>query len=221
MIEISNLKKSYINGNNAVHVLKGINISIAKGEMVSIIGPSGSGKSTLLNVLGILDTYDSGKYFIDNVLIKDLSAKQGAYYRNQFLGFVFQSFNLLSFKNAMENVALPLYYRKVPRKERNEIAMHYLEQVGLADRWHHLPNELSGGQNQRVAIARAMANKPKLILADEPTGALDSNTSNDIVELFQKLNQEGITIVVVTHDMAVAEKANRIIKIKDGLIEHD
>lgn len=221
MIEISNLRKSYINGKNAVHVLRGIDISIAKGEMVSIIGPSGSGKSTLLNVLGILDNYDSGEYYIDNVLIKDLSAKQGAYYRNQFLGFVFQSFNLLSFKNAMENVALPLYYRKVPRKERNEIAMHYLEQVGLADRWHHLPSELSGGQNQRVAIARAMANQPKLILADEPTGALDSNTSNDIVELFQQLNQKGITIIVVTHDMGVADKANRIIKIKDGLIEHD
>lgn len=220
MITISNLKKSYINGSNAVHVLKGINLEIAKGEMVSIIGPSGSGKSTLLNVLGILDNYDDGEYHIDDVLIKDLTANQGAYYRNQFLGFVFQSFNLLPFKNAMENVALPLYYRKIKRKERNEIAMNYLEQVGLADRWHHLPSELSGGQNQRVAIARAMANKPKLILADEPTGALDSKTSEDIVGLFKKLNEEGITIVVVTHDMHVAEQANRIIRINDGIIDH-
>ena len=221
MIEIKNLHKSYINGKNRVDVLKGIDISIAKGEMVSIVGPSGSGKSTLLNVLGILDNYDEGEYHIDNVLIKNLNAKQGAYYRNQFLGFVFQSFNLLSFKNAMENVALPLYYRKVKRKERNEIALKYLEKVGLGDRWHHLPSELSGGQNQRVAIARAMANTPKVILADEPTGALDSKTSADIVQLFKELNKEGITIILVTHDMNVAKQADRIIRIKDGVIAHD
>lgn len=221
MIEIKNLTKSYINGKNRVDVLKGINLSIKKGEMVSIVGPSGSGKSTLLNVLGILDNYDFGEYYIDDVLIKNLTAKQGAYYRNQFLGFVFQSFNLLSFKNAMENVALPLYYRKIKRKERNEIALQYLEKVGLGDRWHHLPSELSGGQNQRVAIARAMANKPKVILADEPTGALDSKTSGDIVQLFKQLNKEGITIILVTHDVNVAKQADRIIRIKDGVIADD
>lgn len=219
MINLNNIHKSYQLGKQEVPVLKGVNLRIEEGEMVAIIGPSGSGKSTLLNVLGILDDYNQGEYYIDDVLIKNLAAKKAAKYRNQLLGFIFQSFNLLPFKNAVENVALPLYYRKINRKERNKIALQYLEKVGLGDRWHHLPSELSGGQNQRVAIARALVHNPRFILADEPTGALDSKTSEQIVDLLKALNKEGKTIIMVTHDHKVAEQANRIIKIKDGIID--
>lgn len=218
MLQIKNLHKSYFTASQVIHVLKGININVQEGELVSIMGPSGSGKSTLLNVLGMLDNYEEGEYYIDNTLIKNLSQTKGAHYRNKFLGFVFQSFNLLPFKNAMENVALPLYYKGIKRKERNKIAREYLEKVGLGDRWDHFPNELSGGQNQRVAIARAIVSQPKLILADEPTGALDSKTSDEIVALFQQLNDEGMTIVMVTHDQEVAENTNRIINLRDGVV---
>jgi len=218
MIKISNLKKSYNTKSQKLEVLKGINLEIKAGELVSIMGPSGSGKSTLLNVLGILDDYDSGNYILAKREIKKLSQTKAAKYRNDLLGFVFQSFNLLPFKNAMENVALPLYYKGIKRKERNKIALEYLEKVNLKDRWHHLPSELSGGQNQRVAIARALISKPKVILADEPTGALDSKTSEDIVKLFKEINKEGISIVIVTHDLEVAEQCDRIIFLKDGLV---
>ena len=219
MIKIKNLKKAYYTKTQKLEVLKGIDLHIKAGELVSIMGPSGSGKSTLLNVLGILDDYDSGDYTLNGREIKNLSQTKSAKYRNDLLGFVFQSFNLLAFKNAMENVALPLYYKGIKRKERNKIALEYLEKVGLKDRWDHLPSELSGGQNQRVAIARALISQPKVILADEPTGALDSKTSDDIVKLFKEINKEGISIVIVTHDNDVAEKCDRIIHLKDGLVE--
>jgi putative ABC transport system ATP-binding protein len=219
MIKITNLKKAYKTKTQMLEVLKGIDIHVKAGELVSIMGPSGSGKSTLLNVLGILDDYDSGDYVLSGREIKNLSQTKAAKYRNDLLGVVFQSFNLLPFKNAMENVALPLYYKGIKRAERNKIALEYLEKVGLADRWDHLPSELSGGQNQRVAIARALISKPKVILADEPTGALDSNTSDDIINLFKDINKEGISIVIVTHDIEVAEKCDRIINLRDGLVE--
>lgn len=206
-------------GHSALHVLKGIDLNINEGEFVSIMGSSGSGKSTLLNILGLLDEHDNGSYHLNEVLMKDLSEKKAAYYRNQFIGFVFQSFNLISFKNAMENVALPLYYQKVPRKKRNELALEYLDKVGLADWAEHMPNELSGGQKQRVAIARALISKPKIILADEPTGALDSVTSHEVMELFKEINGEGITVIIVTHENDISAMTQRIIRLKDGVIE--
>lgn len=218
MIKLENIRKSYPVGDRKLEVLKGINLEIKEGELVSIMGTSGSGKSTLLNILGMLDNYDSGSYFLDDILIKELSETKAAQYRNQFLGFVFQSFNLISFKNALENVALPLYYQGVGRRKRNEIALDYLDKVGLKDWADHLPNELSGGQKQRVAIARALVTQPKVILADEPTGALDSTTSAEVMELLKSINQENITMIIVTHENEVAEQTQRIIRLKDGQI---
>jgi len=219
MIEIKNLHKSYITGKNSLHVLKGLTTRIEPGELVSIMGSSGSGKSTLLNILGILDGYDEGTYSLDNQLITDLSEKKAAQYRNQMIGFVFQSFNLITFKNALENIALPLYYQKVSRRKRNKIAMEYLEMMGLTDWADHMPNELSGGQKQRVAIARALINQPKVILADEPTGALDSETSYEVMRVLRKINESGITVIIVTHEKDISEMTNRIIRLKDGFIE--
>ncbi|MBD1259577.1 ABC transporter ATP-binding protein [Maribacter polysiphoniae] len=221
MIEIKDLHKSYKMGSNSLHVLKGINFTAEAGELVAIMGSSGSGKSTLLNILGMLDEADSGDYTLDGVPIKNLNETKAAKYRNKFLGFIFQSFNLINYKSAMENVALPLYYQKIPRKERQERAMKYLEQVGLKEWAHHLPSELSGGQKQRVAIARAMAAEPKVLLADEPTGALDSTTSYEVMDLIQKINDQGNTILVVTHEDDIAHMCKRIIHLKDGVIEKD
>ena len=215
------LHKSYKMGDSSLHVLKGINLHVEKGEMVAIMGSSGSGKSTLLNIIGILDELDSGEYTLDGIEIKDLTEKKAAQYRNKFLGFVFQSFNLINFKNALENVALPLYYQGLKRKERQEKAMFHLEKVGLADWSTHLPNELSGGQKQRVAIARALAAEPKLLLADEPTGALDSATSQDIMQFLQQLNDEGKTILIVTHEEDISLMCKRIVRLKDGVIMED
>ncbi|MFV9484055.1 ABC transporter ATP-binding protein [Christiangramia sp. OXR-203] len=221
MINITNLHKSYKMGANSLHVLKGINFEVAEGELVSIMGSSGSGKSTLLNILGMLDEADEGSYILDGVPIKGLSEKQAAKYRNKFLGFIFQSFNLISYKSALDNVALPLYYQGLPRGERMDKAMSYLEKVGLAKWAGHLPNELSGGQKQRVAIARALASDPKVLLADEPTGALDTKTSYEVMDLIQQINDEGRTILVVTHENDIAQMTKRIVNLKDGLIIED
>ena len=221
MLVIENLHKSYDTGKSKLHVLKGINLNIAEGEFVSIMGSSGSGKSTLLNIIGILDEKDTGVYNLDNIPIEHLNEVKAAEYRSRFLGFVFQSFNLIGYKSALDNVALPLYYQNVSRKERNQRAMEYLEKVGLAQWADHLPNEMSGGQKQRVAIARALITDPKVILADEPTGALDSKTTHDIMKLLQEINNEGKTIIVVTHEPDVAAQTKRNVILKDGIIESD
>ncbi len=207
-------------GDNKLHVLKGIDVHIREGELVSIMGSSGSGKSTLLNILGILDNYDSGEYLLNNTLVKDLSETKAAHYRNQFIGFVFQSFNLVSFKNAMENVALPLYYKGVSRKKRNLMALEYLDKMGLRNWAEHMPNELSGGQKQRVAIARALITQPKVILADEPTGALDSVTSLEVMNILKEVNRQGITVIIVTHEKDISEMTQRVIRLRDGVIEN-
>jgi len=218
VIVLDKLNKSYPLGQSELHVLQDLDLTIDEGEFVSIMGSSGSGKSTLLNILGILDDYDSGSYTLDGVLIRDLSETEAARYRNKFLGFVFQSFNLLTFKTAQENVALPLFYQGVSRNERNEIALGYLARVGLEDWAEHLPSELSGGQKQRVAVARALISKPRVILADEPTGALDSKTSNQLMDLLEEVNDDGVTVVVVTHEPDIAARTQRVIHLVDGVI---
>ncbi|TXD48409.1 ABC transporter ATP-binding protein [Polaribacter sp. IC073] len=221
MIKIEGLHKSYPIGKDSLHVLKGIDLHIKEGEFVSIMGSSGSGKSTLLNIVGLLDGHDEGNYFLNGQLIKDLNEKKAAILRNKFLGFVFQSFNLISYKTALENVALPLYYKGMARKERLKVALDYLEKVGLKDWANHLPNELSGGQKQRVAIARALVTKPKVVLADEPTGALDSTTTDSVMDLLKDINNEGMTVFVITHEEEVAEQTKRIVRLKDGVIISD
>ena len=219
MISIQNIHKSYINGRTNLHVLKGIDLTIEKGDMVSIMGPSGSGKSTLLNILGILDGHDEGIYMLDGLKVENLNERKAAILRNQKLGFVFQSFNLVSFKNAMENVALPLYYQKINRKKRNKIALEYLDKMGLKDWAYHFPNELSGGQKQRVAIARSLITEPKVILADEPTGALDSVTSQEMMDVLEEINRTGITMIIVTHEEDIALRTHKTVRIIDGTIQ--
>ena len=221
MIEIKDLHKSYTMGKSTLHVLKGINVSVAEGEMVAIMGSSGSGKSTLLNILGMLDVANEGTYNLDGKIIKDLDETKAAVYRNKFLGFVFQSFNLISYKTALENVMLPLYYQKIARKERQKSAQKYLEQVGLGPWATHQPNELSGGQKQRVAIARALVSEPKVLLADEPTGALDTKTSYELMDLLQKINDAGKTLLIVTHELDIANMCKRIVHLRDGIIVED
>jgi putative ABC transport system ATP-binding protein len=220
MIKFENINKTYP-GIQPLHVLKGINMNIDEGEFVSIMGASGSGKSTMLNILGILDDYDTGNYYLDGTLIRNLTEKRAAEYRNKMIGFIFQSFNLINFKNALENVALPLYYQGLSRKKRQIKSMEYLDMMGLKEWWHHFPNELSGGQKQRIAIARALISNPKVILADEPTGALDSVTTEEVMQVLSDVNKSGITMIIVTHEKSVADKTNRIIHLRDGIIESD
>ncbi|MBI1268640.1 MAG: ATP-binding cassette domain-containing protein [Cryomorphaceae bacterium] len=219
MIKLADVRKSYGSGKNLFPVLKGIDMDVEQGELVSIMGSSGSGKSTLLNVLGLLDSYDSGKYLLGGTDMSNLNETTAAQYRSKYLGFVFQSFNLINFKSAVENVALPLYYQKVPRKERNAMAMDLLDKVGLTDWANHLPSEMSGGQKQRVAIARSLITKPRLILADEPTGALDEQTSHEVMDVLKEVNKEGITMIIVTHENEIAAMTQRVIRLRDGLIE--
>ena len=221
MIKIDKLHKSYEMGSSSLHVLKGIDFNVEAGELVAIMGSSGSGKSTLLNILGMLDNADDGTYDLDEMRIENLDEKTAAEYRNKFLGFIFQSFNLINYKSALENVALPLYYQGLKRKERQKIALNYLDKVGLKNWSNHLPSELSGGQKQRVAIARALASDPKVLLADEPTGALDSTTSMEVMALIQKINNEGKTILVVTHEHDIAMMCKRVVNLKDGVIVED
>ena len=221
MIKIEKLHKSYPIGKDSLHVLKGLDLHIKEGEFVSIMGSSGSGKSTLLNIVGLLDNHDKGNYYLNGQLIENLDEKKAAVLRNKFLGFVFQSFNLITYKNALENVALPLYYKGVGRKERQKIALQYLDKVGLKDRADHLPSELSGGEKQRVAIARALVTNPKVVLADEPTGALDSSTSNSVMELLKEINREGMTVFVITHEEDIAAETDRIVRLRDGIIISD
>ena len=218
MLILNNVHKSYVTGNNSLHVLKGIDLEIEQGEFVSVMGSSGSGKSTLLNILGILDSYDEGAYYLNGTLIKDMNEKKAAKLRNEMVGFVFQSFNLISFKNAVENVALPLYYKGVSRRKRNKVAMDFLDRMGLKEWSEHMPNELSGGQKQRIAIARSLISKPKVILADEPTGALDTSTSYEVMEVLSEINSEGITVIIVTHEHDIAAMTQKIIRLKDGKI---
>ncbi|MBD3377818.1 ATP-binding cassette domain-containing protein [candidate division KSB1 bacterium] len=218
MIQLENLHKSYGKGGGHLHVLKGIDLHICKGEFTSIMGVSGSGKSTLLNILGLLDDYDRGNYFLEEKLIKNLTQVESAMIRNKKIGFVFQFFNLIEYKNALDNVALPLLYSGVHHRKSHMIAMEYLEKFGLQDWAKHYPNELSGGQKQRIAIARAMVTNPSLILADEPTGAIDSMTSNQVIRILEEINKEGVTVLIVTHEKDIAKRTHRIIKIKDGII---
>ena len=220
MITLSDIHKSYTTGTTQLHVLRGIDLTIAKGEMVAVMGSSGSGKSTLLNIIGLLDSYDAGRYQFDGKTLENMNETRAARFRNQNIGFVFQSFHLIPFKTALENVALPLYYRNINRKKRNQIALGFLNKFGIADWANHLPAELSGGQKQRAAIARAMIAKPSILLADEPTGALDSSTSQDVMEVFKQVNTQGTTVVVITHEKDIAGATDRIVNIKDGVIDN-